>query len=157
MNKRGQMKNKKGISSIIATLILLLLTIVLVGIVWAVVSGIVKTSTEGATSGAQCFNSGVEIKSASCTAAGTCNVTVQRTIGTDVLGGIRLVFINALGESNITDINGTIQTLSSARLTDASMGVANITEIDAAMYFTDSAGTKKVCSGAVEFDAIQMI
>ncbi len=156
VNKRG-MKNTKGISSIIATLILLLLTIVLVGIVWAVVSGIVKTSTEGATSGAQCFNSDVDVTAASCASAtGVCSATVQRTLGTDVLGGVRLVFSNSTGASNFTDVEGNIATLGSTHLTDAAMGIQNVSKINVAIYFTDTAGVKSVCGGAEEFTTIQL-
>ncbi len=151
------MKNNRGISSIIATLILLLLTIVLVGIVWAVVSGIVKTSSEGATSGTKCFSSGIDIKSASCTQAGVCNVTVQRISGTDTIGGLRVVFMNAVGATNLTDINGTLVTLDSARLTNAPMGIANVTEVDAAIYFTDAAGTKSPCSPPVQYKTVALI
>ena len=156
MEKRGMIENKRGISSIIATLILLLLTIVLVGIVWAVVSGIVKTSTEGATSGAQCFNSAIDITSATCTSAtGTCNVTIQRTLGTETIAGVRLIFVNAAGSSNFTDVNGTLQTLVPLRAT-TNTGVANVTKINAAVYFTDAVGNKNVCS-ASEFKTIQLV
>lgn len=150
------MKNRKGISSIIATLILLLLTIVLVGIVWAVVSGIVKTSTEGATSGAQCFNSGIDITSASCTEAGVCNVTVQRTLGTDVLGGVRLVFSNIIGSSNFTDVSGNLQNLVPLRTT-FNTAVANVTKVVAAFYFVDEANIKSSPCPPVEFTAVQLV
>lgn len=150
------MKNTRGISSIIATLILLLLTIVLVGIVWAVVSEIVKTSSEGATSGAQCFNSAIDVTSATCKAnTGNCNVTVQRTLGTDVIGGVRLVFTNAASNSYYTDINGSLQTLVPLRTT-VTTGIANVTEIDAAVYYTNAAGTPNVCS-PVSFTTIQLV
>ncbi|MDD5699926.1 MAG: hypothetical protein PHH00_01900 [Candidatus Nanoarchaeia archaeon] len=151
------MKNRKGISSIIATLILLLLTIVLVGIVWAVVSGIVKTSTEGATSGTQCFNSAVDITSASCTKAGVCNLTVQRTLGTDVLGGLRAVFLDKDGVGNVTDIEGDLQTLGTARLVSKNMGIKNVSEVDVAIYFTDTAGNKNVCSSPTKYTNVQLI
>lgn len=150
-------KNHKGISSIIATLILLLLTIVLVGIVWAVVSGIVKTSSEGATSGAQCFNSAIDVTLASCTISGVgnCNVTFQRTLGTDTIGGVRLVFTNATSSSYYTDINGSLQTLVPLKTT-VNTGIANITKIDAAVYYTNTAGTPNVCT-PVSFTAIQLV
>jgi flagellin-like protein len=156
MNKRGMMINNRGISSIIATLILLLLTIVLVGIVWAVVSGIVKTSTEGANSGAQCFNSAIDVTSATCASStGNCTITIQRTLGTETIDGVRLVSSNATGDSNYTDVNGSLQTLVPVRLV-ANNGVSNVTKIIAAIYFSDAAGNKNVCNG-VEFTTIQLV
>ncbi len=152
------MKNKRGISSIIATLILILLTIVLIGIVWVVVSGIVTNSTKQVNSGAQCLNSGVQITSASCTQSGSnCNVTVQRNLGTDTIGGVRLIFMNAVSNSSINDTIGNIPTQGSAQAQNWNMGVSNITEVDAAIYFTDASGAKSVCSGATKFTTISLV
>jgi len=151
------MKNTRGISDIIATLILILLTIVLIGIVWVVVSGVVSNSTKQTTTGAQCLNSAVQVTAATCTyGGGNCNVTVQRTLGTDPIGGIRLVFLNAASASNITDINGTITTLASTSAPNVAIGVANVTEVDAAIYFADAAGNKNPCSAA-KFTTVQLV
>lgn len=154
------MKNTRGISSIIATLILILLTIVLIGVVWMVVSGIVKSSSEGATSGAKCLSSSVEVTSATCTKAGTnCNVTVQRTTGTDnITGGVRLVFINAAQQSNVADVSSVgLQTLASVTAANVNIGVANVTEVDATIYFADAAGVKSACSGATTFNTVALV
>ncbi len=152
------MKNTRGISSIIATLILILLTVVLIGIVWVVVSGIVTNSTKQVNSGSQCFNSGVQITSASCTVAGTnCNVTVQRTLGSDKLGGVRLVFMNSAGNSAINDTMGDITTLGSTMAQNWNPGVSNVIEIDAAIYFNDSSGAKSICSEVSKFTTVQLI
>jgi flagellin-like protein len=152
------MKNTRGISDIIATLILILLTVVLVGIVWVVVSGVVTNSTKQVNSGAQCLNSGIQITSATCNQAGTdCNVTVQRTLGTDSIGGIRLVFINAAGNSAINDTSGNLVPLQSVTAPDWSTGISNVTEVDAAIYFTDAAGNKQVCNVGTKFTTVQLI
>jgi flagellin-like protein len=152
------MKNKRGISDIIATLVLVLLTIVLIAIVWVVVSGIVTNSTKQASSGAQCLNSAVQISSASCTHAGNnCNVTVQRTLGSDNIGGVRLVFINAASNSSVNDTSGNIITQASATAQNWNPGVTNVTEIDAAIYFTDNAGNKNVCSEAAAYTTVQLV
>jgi len=151
------MKNNKGISSIIATLILLLLTIVLVGIVWAVVSGIVNTTSQGATAGAQCVHSAIDITSATCKASiGDCNVTVQRTLGTDTIGGVRLVFSNVAGSSNFTDVNGTLQALVPLRTT-VNTGVANVSKIVAAIYYLDVAGNPGSPCPPTTFTTIQLV
>ncbi|HTZ41761.1 MAG TPA: archaellin/type IV pilin N-terminal domain-containing protein [Candidatus Omnitrophota bacterium] len=142
-----KIKNQKGISTIIATLILVLLTIVLVGIVWAVVSGIVKTSTQSTQTQAQCLNSAIEITVASCQKAGNgnCNVTLERTLGTDTIGGMRLIFINSTGASNFTDISGDLAALVPKTVSFTSM-VGSASEVDAAIYFTDSSGNKNLCT-----------
>jgi len=152
------MKNTRGISSIIATLILILLTIVLIGIVWVVVSGIVTNSTKQVNSGAQCLNSGIQITSASCTKAGNnCNVTIQRTLGTDTINGVRLIFINAATNSAINDTVGDIPTQGSINAQNWNPGVSNVSEVDAAIYFSDASGAKSVCSGVTKFTTISLI
>ncbi|MFZ1971099.1 MAG: archaellin/type IV pilin N-terminal domain-containing protein [Candidatus Nanoarchaeia archaeon] len=147
-------KNKRGISSIIATLILILLTIVLVGIVWIVVNNIVNTSTKQVNSGAQCLNSAVEVTSASCNAT-YCNVTIQRTLGTDNISGVRLIFTNASQDSNISDVSGNILTLASTSQPNIFEGISSVNEVDAAVYFTDAAGNKNPCSGAAKYNTVQ--
>ena len=149
--------NKKGISSIIATLILVLLTIVLIGVVWVVVSGIVNNSTKQTTSGAECLNSEVQVSSATCSVStGMCNVVAQRTQGTDTIGGVRLVLKNPSGATVISDVNGSIQTLASVSASVNASSVMNVSEVDAAIYFTDAAGNKNVCSGAQQFTTVQI-
>ncbi|MCL5730321.1 MAG: hypothetical protein M1165_02025 [Candidatus Pacearchaeota archaeon] len=158
--KEMMKKNRRGISSIIATLILVLLTVVLIGVVWVVVNGIVSNSTKQASSGAQCFNSGVEVTYAACNYAGTsCNTTVQRTTGTDVLGGVAVVFKNAGGNSNLTYIDGNINTLASVSIPAPgfnTVSVTNVTEVDAAIYFKDASGNKQVCQGYTPFTSVQL-
>ena len=73
--------SKRGISSIIATLILVLLTIVLIGIIWAVVNNLVTTSSKQISSGEACLTSEVHVFF-TCTQSGSdCNVTIKRTSG----------------------------------------------------------------------------
>ena len=48
----GKKINKKGLSSIVATILLIALTVVLVGTVWTIVTNLVEKSTEGSES---CF------------------------------------------------------------------------------------------------------
>jgi hypothetical protein len=50
--KKGLMKNKKGLSGIIITLIIIGLSLVLIGTVWFVVSGVVENSVEDTESSA---------------------------------------------------------------------------------------------------------
>ncbi len=82
------MLNKKGISSIIATLILILLTIVLIGIVWVVIVNITSSANKGIDIGGLTLN--LKIQQA---LKGTNNISVivQRQSGEGNLVGVNFV------------------------------------------------------------------
>ncbi len=153
------MENKRrGLSTIIVTLILVLLSLVLIGIVWTVVNNVVTSSSQQAASSAKCLNSQVKINAASCTRDGSdCNVTVQRVSGSDILGGIRLIFYDATGTSTaVNDSAGDISTSSTRRIV-GNPYLANVSKIDAAAYFNDSAGKPSACSPGPSFTGIQLV
>jgi len=152
------MENKRGLSTIIVTLILVLLSIVLVGIVWTVISNVVNSTNKNIASGIQCQNSQVQINAASCTQSGSaCNVTVQRISGSDTLGGIRLIFYDQSGTTTrVNDSYGDVQT-SATKTIAASPGLANISKIDAEAFFNDSAGKPSACSPGPSYTGIKLI
>ena len=139
--------NEKGMSAIIVTLLLVMLSIVLTGVVFVAVHNIIKTGTQQVSSSSQCLNSGAEVTSFSCLQDGTqCNVTVRRTSGSDSIGGVRLIFTNDKGESNVSDSPGNIVTLATKSITATNIGVINITQVGVAIYFLDSAEKPIPCS-----------
>ncbi|MDD5700053.1 MAG: hypothetical protein PHH00_02565 [Candidatus Nanoarchaeia archaeon] len=85
-NKRG--KNKKGISNIIATLLLVLLTIVILGILWVIVRNITSSAGEGISLGGLTLN--LKIQDAGV-GHGNISVLVQRQSGAGDLVGINFV------------------------------------------------------------------
>ncbi|MFZ1970746.1 MAG: archaellin/type IV pilin N-terminal domain-containing protein [Candidatus Nanoarchaeia archaeon] len=140
-------RSKRGISSIIATLILILLTIVLIGIVWVVINNLVSNSTKQIPSGEECLSSGFQTVSFVCTQSGSdCNVTVKRISGSDAIGGMRLVFTNDNQDSNTSDSAGDILTFASKVIQVTNIGVANVTQVGSAAYFLDSSGAITPCS-----------
>lgn len=81
--------NKRGISSIIATLILVLLTIVLVGIVWAVISNIVKSGSQQVSSQFGTLFLDLKIQNVVVdSSTGNLSVTVTRNPGQGNLTGV---------------------------------------------------------------------
>lgn len=149
--------NKRGLSAVIVTLLLVMLSIVLVGIVFVVVNNVVSSGTSQVSSGAKCLSSGVEVTAATCNQAGTdCNVTVQRTSGSDKIDGVTLVFYNAAQDSNVNNTAGNIQTPAAKRILNINASVSNITKIDAAAYFLDKSGAVGPCSTTSEFTQVQL-
>ena len=85
-NKRG--KDKKGISNIIATLLLVLLTIAIIAILWVIVRNITSSASEGISLGGLTLD--LKIQSASV-GQGNLSVLVQRQPGAGDLVGINFV------------------------------------------------------------------
>ena len=146
--------NNRGISNIISTLIFVLLTIVLIGIVWVLVNNIVSNSSKQAANSAQCLNTQIQVTAAQCNYGGTsCNITVQRSTGSDTVNGIQVVVSNSSGQSaagTIPTDNNTFQTLQSVvgyfNLT--ATPVVNVTTVQAVIYFASANGQKQICPSA---------
>jgi flagellin-like protein len=82
------MFNKRGISSIIATLLLVLLTIVLIGIIWVVVNNLVSSSRQGISISGLTLD--LKIKQA-IKGGNNLSIIVQRQPGAGDLTGVNFV------------------------------------------------------------------
>jgi hypothetical protein len=90
------MKKKRGLSSIIVTVLLIGLTIVGVGIVWAVVSNIIKTGTKEV--GLNQFSLSAEISDVSLNnPSNNVSLALKRNAGKGDLNGVSFVFSNDAG------------------------------------------------------------
>jgi flagellin-like protein len=110
MNKnerREIMKNKKGISAIVATVMIILITVAAVGIVWAAIIPMIRNQLEGAT----VCNSAISQVEVSDAAGYTCrdvtgdNVSLQIMVhaGDIDLAGVQ-VLISAKGNTQSYDL-----------------------------------------------------
>jgi len=146
------MKNTKGLSGVITTLIIILLVIAAIGIIWAVVNPFLKGSTGDFNLANKCRDTSVEIVSASCGALlADCSVTLQRTSGDEEIAGVKLIFYDEAGTENyIHDVIGNIEELT--RSTESSINLAadwgagkTPATVSIAVYFTDASGSEKAC------------
>lgn len=139
--------NKKGVSMIVSTMIIILLVIVAVGIIWFVARGIFEGGGEQLSLSSKCL--AVDMKaSGACTAAGVCNVTVERRAGGDAFGGFKMVVASATNNS-IVDNAGNVAPLERETASDFVSGVTDPTKIDVVVYFKDDAGAEQLCAGPV--------
>jgi hypothetical protein len=160
-NKRGQRptifppKNRKGLSTIIVTVILIGLTIVAVGIVWAVVNNTLKKGAESTDISSKCLGIQLTASAVSCsggtsTTAGTCTVQLSRT-GTDssVISGVKVVAVNSTGtRSTFKDSPNNLPVAEGRTvIVDTPIGMvsASVNEIESTVYFTDTAGRTQYC------------
>jgi flagellin-like protein len=104
-------KNSRGISSIIATLLLIVLTIVLVAVVWGVVNSLVKGKISQSSA---CFGNFEEIKLSqlySCYDSNLKQVHVSLNIGNIVVDGV-LVSISGQSQTKSFTITNSPQLIS---------------------------------------------
>jgi hypothetical protein len=152
--KGGYMiKDKRGLSAIITTLLIVLLVLVAVGIVWAVVSGILNRGAEDLELSAKCLNIDVRASAVLC-ATGVCNVTFDRTgTGTDAIGGVKLVFRNSTAGTNsgvidsddVTELGGDIEHLAGEIVTDIDTTLTAPDSVEVTVYFMDASGNAQLC------------
>jgi hypothetical protein len=153
-------KNKRGLSTIVATLLIILLTLVAVGIIWVVVRNVITGGSQQVSTGAMCLQANVaatsEVHYANATHT-VYNITLTRQGGTnDVLGGVKLVFGDA-GDtaSSVVDIpEPTFESLSTKTENFVAVPLsilATPTKVNVFVYFLDDTGAKQLCTNSNEF------
>ena len=147
------MSNKKGLSTIIVTLILILLSLVAVGIVWVVVSNILQSGTEQTSSGLGQIFLSIGIENVKVESNGDVSVSVKRNAGEGDLSGIN--FIVSDGENSqvikksesLGELATKTFTITSAELT----GVAFVKEVSIAPI-SGTEGKEKIGSVVDSFE-----
>jgi len=158
--------NKKGLSTIVATLLIILLTLVAVGIIWVVIRGVVRDSTDQVDIDSKCLAASVEATRVVLDTTPDPDeylVTITRTGGDDALGGVKLVFTASDGSSNAVidwDLTGTgthapLPALGSRQISIPVGGGENQipsdlnpTMVSVVVYFLDTSNNPQLCSTA---------
>ena len=152
------MENNKGLSTIVATLIIILLVLVATGIIWVVIRGVINDASSGVASEAMCLESQVVATKVTRVSFGVVpnglnvySVTMSREGGNDALGGVNLVFTDNLGTSNfVQDVPGNVPRLGLKSSTvsipvNATGLTQNATKVTVVVYFTNADGTAYLC------------
>lgn len=139
--------NKRGLSTIVATLIVVLLVFVAVGILWVVLRNFVQGGSQQIDLASRCIEVSVTPTKV-VSAGGIYNVTLLRTGGDFEISGVNLVFTGSGGDSNyVIDSEGDISALSLKTVSGINVtGVTNPNKVDAVVYFLDDSGNKQYCS-----------
>jgi flagellin-like protein len=147
--KGGYMiKNKRGLSAIITTLLVVVLVLVAVGIVWGVISGVLTQGAENIEISARCLNVGISATAVNCADVSACVIILDRTgTETDAIEGVKLVFRDstALENSAVIEEVGNIEKLVGAILTEDSTLTAP-DSLEVTPYFLDASGNEQLCS-----------
>jgi flagellin-like protein len=139
-------KNKKGLSAIVTTLLVILLVLVAVGIVWGVVGNVLKGGASQLDVSSKCLNVEVQAISTTCGAAAGCTAVIERTgSSSETIAGIKVVAKDTAtgGSSSVIDLAAMnpLET-ATATFTDAPVP-ADL--IEATAYFEDSSGADVFC------------
>ena len=140
------LNNKKGLSTIIVTVLMIGLVIVAVGIVWAVVNGVLKKGAENIDWNSKCLGVTVEATAASCPTAATCSVTLSRTgTETTAITGVKLVFKDATNVAGtvIPKVGNISPTITYSALAS---GLTTPKRVEVTPYFADTLGAEHLCS-----------
>jgi len=147
--------NKKGMSTIITTIIMIALALIAVGIVWTVVVNILNNTTDDAGSQVLCVTNGIQIIKAEINDSNTTSVLIKRSQGSDELGGIALIAYDADEASSPTVyIDGDIPALEQRVLYVENY--ANAAKVVAVPYFKNSNGENILCGNTVERNVVEI-
>jgi hypothetical protein len=141
--------NKRGISTIVVSLMMIVLVLVAVAVVWFTVRNILEGETEQINLGTNCLEVDVRATKLICSGVNNdvCSVTVTRNPGGDDIAGIKLVFTNSTGDKNyVHDVLGNILSLEAKTEANISTEISNVNNVKVVAYFTDFAGNEQLCS-----------
>ena len=159
------MKNTKGLSGVITTLIIILLVIAAIGIIWAVVNPFIKGSGDDIASQTDCMALDIRIDRAVCNATGdACSITLKRGSGGKEITGVKLLFYNELGTESYaydfvtTDFSENSLATTTATTINPNTGengmLENATTLSIVPYFTDGSGNPAYCSETGSYNVV---
>lgn len=137
------MKDKRGLSAIVATLIIILLTLVAVGIIWVVIRNVVQSGANQVDISSKCLAVSLEAVGVVNTSNTVYSVTLKRNAGGEDLGGVKITIQNNTDSSAVLDF-GNIVALQT-KTTTGLAGVVNANKIEFTPFFLDSSGNQLLC------------
>jgi len=149
INKRG-LEDKKGVSAIVATLIIVLLVIVAAGIVWVVIRNIVQDGAEQVEFGQKCLEVNLEYVSVTESSSTECDpgetaydVTLRRSAGGDEIAGVKVALLNETDSSELQEF-GVLEELETETATVCTE-FSDANKMEYTAYFEDAAGNPVYC------------
>jgi len=144
--------NKKGLSTVVTTLIIILLVLVAIGIIWVVVRSVIDDSANQIDINTKCVSSNLELTSASCVSGGACTVSIKKSGGYE-FDGLQAVYSSPTDSSDPEDEAGDVTVTKTFTFTPANPPVAaGAGKISVAAYFNNTEGVKVLCPQVSEVD-----
>jgi hypothetical protein len=142
------MKDKKGLSTIVTTLIIILLTLVAIGIIWAVVSNLLSKSSGTVEATTKCLD--VDIRATKVVEneadLGNYSVTLKRSASGDNNEMFaKVVLFSATTNSEVLDFNQGLTPLETQTMIFDTT-TENATKIEVTPYYIDANNKEKLCT-----------
>jgi len=147
--------NKKGLSTIVATLLIILLTIVAAGIIWAVVSGVVNLGGEQVDIGSKCLQANVVATKVNNLSAESFDVTLLREGGSGDIGGVKMIFVSDTEDTSVTreyaeNIDPFATVTQNVEILEGDL--ANPSKVSVVVYFLSESGDEQLCPNSNSFE-----
>jgi len=147
-------KNKRGLSTVVTTLIIILLVLVAIGIIWIVVRNVLESGSNEIDFRTKCLDVDVKATAVTCLTDvdnwAVCNVSLERTRGSDEIAGVKLVFHNSTtdeGSLSPEEYSQNIGLLSTATKTNANTTIRFGTDsVDVVPFFETAEGDDYICA-----------
>ena len=139
--------SKKGLSTVVTTLIIILLVLVAIGIIWVVISNVISEGTQSADWAVKCLEVSVKATSVTNCISTSCDVTLSRTGSGDAINGVKLVFRNETsGSSDVLDYPNNIGPLETVTASIAITGLSSDPDlVEVTPYFLDESRNVRAC------------
>ena len=147
------MRNNKGLSTVVTTLIIILLVLVAVGIIWGVVNNLLSKSKGTIETSTKCFDIDVratkivEGNQSDATSVGKYNVTLHRSASGDAEAVYaKLVIFNSEGNTAVLDFGQGLMPLDTiTNEVDSAINMTNADKIDVTAFYLDENGNENLC------------
>lgn len=141
--------NKKGLSTIIATIMMILFVLVAAGVVWGIIQNILSEESEEISSGLDRVTLLISGSSVNTSDALNVSLIINRDIGKGNLAKIKIILYNEDGESYSEDVNAsTLSELGSKKFSISNGGLIGINKL-AVAPITKSDSGKETLKGIV--------
>jgi len=147
-----RIQNRKGLSAIVATLIIILLTLVAVGIIWVVIRNLVEGGAEQIDISQKCLAVELSAVTVNETSSGVYSVTLSRGSDSQDDIGVKVnVFSGTATSSGVLDFGtfgdlDALETLTRTIDTNTATTVSGGDKIEFTAFFEDASGDEQLCS-----------
>lgn len=141
------MENKRGLSAIVATLIIILLVLVAVGIIWVVVRNLIQEGAGQIEISTKCMAVDVRAVGVNETSGGIYDVTLRRTAGGEEISGVKITLFNETANSGVLEFGIALTELQTAtQPIDTGGNVTGADRLEYTVYLEDDSGNEGFCS-----------
>jgi len=147
-----RIQNKKGLSTIVATLIIILLTLVAVGIIWAVIRNLVEGGAEQVDLSSKCLNVELSAGSVNETSPGVYSVTLSRRGSNEDDIGVKVNVFNDTTNSGVLNFGTVFGELGALGTVTSPVNTTliNGNKIEFTAFFKDASGDEQPCTHTYE-------